>query len=400
MDYNKRVVIFGAGIVARGAIIALKADERFDNNNLIGCAVTNPSVNVSWLEGIRVRSIREYKGMKDLRILISVTDKYVDEVILLLEEMGFSDYGLLSIHNCVTLMESTWKKRNNKEIGVFIEKKQELEDLQYLLFLSKQLKGDVLSFEVNLANHCNLNCQCCNHFSPIAKKEFLDIKQYKNDILRLRELFGEEGIGRVMLLGGEPLLNRNIIEVMRLTREIMDKAVIYIITNGVLLPKMENDFWESCRELNIHIKFTRYPINFDYDYWVDYANKRGITMVDETGEKVKSTYRLPFCERGGLDPIKNYMKCYHANQCIVLRDGRLYTCPMSAWITILNEKYKKTFPELKKNSIDIYNVRDKQEIMDYLRKPVELCKYCEIDNYQYEIPWGTSKREIGEWINI
>ena len=32
-------------------------------------------------------------------------------------------------------------------------------------------------------------------------------------------------------------------------------------------------------------------------------------MVDETGEKVKSTYRLPFCERGGLDPIKNYMKC-------------------------------------------------------------------------------------------
>lgn len=28
--------------------------------------------------------------------------------------------------------------------------------------------------EVNLADHCNLNCQCCDHFSPIAKPTFLN----------------------------------------------------------------------------------------------------------------------------------------------------------------------------------------------------------------------------------
>ena len=36
---------------------------------------------------------------------------------------------------------------------------------------------DEFYLEVNLADHCNLNCQCCDHFSPIAKKTFLDFEQ-------------------------------------------------------------------------------------------------------------------------------------------------------------------------------------------------------------------------------
>ena len=42
--------------------------------------------------------------------------------------------------------------------------------------------------EVNLADHCNLNCQCCDHFSPLAKPTFLDYDQYVKDLQRLSEL--------------------------------------------------------------------------------------------------------------------------------------------------------------------------------------------------------------------
>ena len=49
---------------------------------------------------------------------------------------------------------------------------------------------DEFYLEVNLADHCNLNCQCCDHFSPIAKKTFLDFEQYVRDIHRISELSG------------------------------------------------------------------------------------------------------------------------------------------------------------------------------------------------------------------
>lgn len=42
--------------------------------------------------------------------------------------------------------------------------------------------------EVNLADHCNLNCQCCDHFSPVASEKFYEFNQYSKDIKRLSYL--------------------------------------------------------------------------------------------------------------------------------------------------------------------------------------------------------------------
>lgn len=45
-------------------------------------------------------------------------------------------------------------------------------------------------FDVNVTEHCNLNCKYCGSFAPIADKEFLDIQEYRNDITRLAEIAG------------------------------------------------------------------------------------------------------------------------------------------------------------------------------------------------------------------
>jgi len=42
--------------------------------------------------------------------------------------------------------------------------------------------------EVNLADHCNLNCQMCDHFSPLAEPTFLNLENFKKDMTRLAEL--------------------------------------------------------------------------------------------------------------------------------------------------------------------------------------------------------------------
>jgi ABC-2 type transport system ATP-binding protein len=55
-------------------------------------------------------------------------------------------------------------------------------------FLIKNKKRPSLRFDVHLADHCNLNCKGCYHFSPLAPEKFLDIEQYERDCTRLNEL--------------------------------------------------------------------------------------------------------------------------------------------------------------------------------------------------------------------
>ena len=76
----------------------------------------------------------------------------------------------------------------------------------------------LLRFEVHVAEHCNLSCRDCLHFSPLAKEEFLDIDEYRKDCARLSELFDSE-VERLYLLGGEPLLHPNLVEIMKISRE-------------------------------------------------------------------------------------------------------------------------------------------------------------------------------------
>jgi hypothetical protein len=69
-----------------------------------------------------------------------------------------------------------------------------------------QKRKTLLRFDVHLAEHCNLRCIGCEHFSPLAKEEFLDIDSFKKDCIRLSELTNKD-LEEMFLLGGEPLLN-------------------------------------------------------------------------------------------------------------------------------------------------------------------------------------------------
>ena len=49
---------------------------------------------------------------------------------------------------------------------------------QNLSYLKKIQAINTFGFwlEVHLAEHCNLNCKGCSHFSPLAEKEFIEEK--------------------------------------------------------------------------------------------------------------------------------------------------------------------------------------------------------------------------------
>ncbi len=60
-------------------------------------------------------------------------------------------------------------------------------------------------------------------------------------------------------MGGEPLLHPKVEQLLLQTRRVFSKADIRIVTNGILLDKMSDSFWETCKTNNISFDITVYP---------------------------------------------------------------------------------------------------------------------------------------------
>ena len=88
--------------------------------------------------------------------------------------------------------------------------------------------------EYDIVGHCNLNCKGCSHFSNIiCDNSFVTLESYEKDLRRMKELFSY--IARIKILGGEPLLHPQLNEIIKITREVLPKATIDIVTNGLLI---------------------------------------------------------------------------------------------------------------------------------------------------------------------
>lgn len=254
-----------------------------------------------------------------------------------------------------------------------------------------------LQLETHLVEHCDLNCQMCTHFSPLAHPQFAEIESFSRDMQRLQELFCND-VSYIMLLGGEPLLHPRVADFLEVTRKHFPCAEVILYTNGLKIPQMKANFWESCKENNITITLTRYPIRFDYDQVNKLMKEHGVTYryCNTPGRPKKSShYPLDLC--GTQDPTQSFLRCDMANRCIFLRDGRLYTCVLIPNIQHFNKYFHQDLEVSPLDSIDIYQANSSAEIMRFLASPVPFCRYCDVSRRTILHDWACSKKDIYEW---
>jgi MoaA/NifB/PqqE/SkfB family radical SAM enzyme len=253
-----------------------------------------------------------------------------------------------------------------------------------------------LRIEVQIADHCNLNCISCNHFSPIAKKFFLDIADFERDCSRISEL--TEKIEYFNLLGGEPLLHPQIIDFCKIARKYFTNGTINIITNGILLLNQPDEFWETCAIKNIQIIITRYPINLDITKIERKAFESKVPLKYwPPNNNLKTMLKVPLDINGRQDGKNNYRMCGQANACIQLRHGKIYTCSVIAYIDYFNCHFNKNLKVTEKDYIDIYKAANIEEIYSFLCKPMPFCRYCNIKKAVYGLGWDISRKQITEW---
>ena len=257
-----------------------------------------------------------------------------------------------------------------------------------------------LFFETHLVEHCNLNCRGCAHFSPLAKKEFAQLECFLRDMSRIRYITRGDLLF-VKLLGGEPLLHPQINNFILGFREFFPYTPLRILTNGILLPYMQEDFWKVCKKNNAVLEITKYPIQVDYTEIHRVLVDSGVRFVyrGNTDKEEKKFRHLRLDLTGQQDYVFSFEKCNWGNGAICLVNGKLFACPVPAYIRHFNDYYGKKIPICEKDYIDIYKTNDVNEILERLSKPMEFCKFCNIGKEEgsYNMPYSLSKQEITEW---
>lgn len=272
----------------------------------------------------------------------------------------------------------------------------------------KLLKRNTIEhLDYHLTEHCNLNCRGCSTFAPIAEKSFASLEQFQRDIHRLYELVGD-CVQQIHLLGGEPLLHPEAEQFARACRLVFQKARIDLTTNGLLVYRMTDQFWEALKENHIAIKYTRYPIEFDYYKMAEYIKNRGVYVFSAGGEEeIKYFRRIPLNAKGSFNMYHSFIQCPYTD-CAQLRDGKLYHCPASAYYDLLNRKMEKAailsgegqFQGSEYDCLRLDHVRTGSEVFEFLSNAVPFCQYCDMDRMDCRVDWGVSGCDLREWVDL
>lgn len=91
---------------------------------------------------------------------------------------------------------------------------------------------DYLRF--SLTDRCNLNCIYC---TPLKKSQFLSHDQVLTyeEIVRVVSIFVKAGVKNLRLTGGEPLIKKDLVELIKMLKKIKGLEEIAMTTNGVTL---------------------------------------------------------------------------------------------------------------------------------------------------------------------
>ena len=256
-------------------------------------------------------------------------------------------------------------------------------------------KLNIKYFLYEIVHHCNLNCKGCDHCSPIAEEEYVDIKTYKKDIEKMKKNF--DYIERIGIMGGEPLLHPKINQIIKTTRNILKKTQILIFTNAIELRNQPESFWQTLKKEQASLVITKYDLKINYVEIELIAKKYNVIIFYENNLKIKDEFhKICYNEEGTEDILTSYKECYHGHYCPTLENGQLYQCPIIPATRHFNKYFDKNLEISEKDSINIHKKIKKEEIFKFFNSPINFCRYCNISGRE-KIIWGISQKEIKEW---
>jgi organic radical activating enzyme len=261
--------------------------------------------------------------------------------------------------------------------GIFLKKGE---------YKGSQRKYDVVdnkirveSFELHIVEHCNLRCHMCDAMSPYNPEKFLKLEDIKKNLTFLAKHIKADIF---KLMGGEPLLHPQLIDIIRLVRQSKISDKIRLTTNGLLLHKMTDEFWSSLDRLTVS------------NYSSSPMKPKHVQMVHEKARQFNVILNLKDIEQfNGVmikTPIEDkervqriYDNCWVRHRSLVIRNGLFFKCTRAAYMDDFRREFKVVHHE---NDPVTYNEGDGvkmdenffENALTYLNsiEPLNSCRYC------------------------
>ena len=234
--------------------------------------------------------------------------------------------------------------------------------------------------EIVLTKRCTLRCRDCANL--IQYYDHPGREDHDTVITSIRRLLSAvDGIANFKLLGGEPLLEQELLADILDMPELKGGKVlsIRIISNGTV-PVGERLLESMRRNPLVTVLFSNYP---------------GFSSAEEENRKKLSSENIRCSEISQLDEWRDYgrpekkvctdeqadrfyEKCGSKDDCCTVLGGRLYHCPRAAHGDALG--YYRTaddeYVSLISEDQNTEELREKLRIFISRKKAVEACRYC------------------------
>ncbi len=235
------------------------------------------------------------------------------------------------------------------------------------------IKGRVQtrSLEVHIVDHCNLRCEGCCSLSPFLPRWFIRPDDLQRDLERARRVLAPTWF---KLVGGEPLLHRQLIQCLRIAKETGIAEVVSVTTNGFLLPRMPDEFWWLADAMTISL----YPDPALPQETVDWTKAKSLEFGLELNWKRQDVFVEMDRPKPSGDPdeIRSVWKeCWLRHRCHMLSHGRFYACTRPPHF----QTYFRGDRDFADDGIDLcYHPGLAAEIRQYLlrEEPLQACSLC------------------------
>lgn len=234
----------------------------------------------------------------------------------------------------------------------------------------------------NIAESCNLSCVSCSHASPVSPPHFLSLETIERDLLALKPVVK---FSSCQLVGGEPTLHKDIVEIMRLMKRVRIDLSTVVITNATLLPRMSEDFWRELEYLSISV----YPVL--KAECLELAREKQKQYGFGLGERVSTEFHRQF--RKEPNDGAHFTTCHWKSDCWTVHEGYYYLCPQSAF-------FPKRFMGMADNvdGLPLEGLTE-EKFMAFInrREPLNACRIC-MANEMKPALWREAKRS--EWLQV
>lgn len=212
-------------------------------------------------------------------------------------------------------------------------------------------KHKISHLEWHVAHGCNLTCEGCAHFSNHGHGGLVKYDDLKLWYDTWSPRLAPETID---LLGGEPLLNKEIYKIIELTRKSWDHESLECLnlqTNGFLLDRYP-DLPLVLKDNNCKITLSQHGDSENYNksflpaqqILLEWAEKYQIDVeivpCHTYWFEIYKGYGNNMMPYEDNDPEESWNNCITGQDCFQLLDNKIYKCCMLAYLPYQAKKYK------------------------------------------------------------